>query len=52
MGTIMAEIQAGVFGVSNPGGIRDHPNRFLSPPSLLFNVCRVSFGQGNTYAGA
>jgi hypothetical protein len=28
--------------VSNPGGVRDHPNRILGPPSLPFNAYRVS----------
>jgi len=48
MGSVVTGIQAGVFGGSNPGGVSDHPNRFLGPSHLLFNACFVSFRQGTT----
>jgi len=33
MGNIVTGIQAGVFGGSNPGEIRDHPNQFWGHPT-------------------
>jgi hypothetical protein len=42
VGTIVTELQVAVCGGSNPGGVGDHPNRFLGPHTLIFNACRVS----------